>query len=574
MADAAGGPDFHLSDAADHFQSPDDGDYDAFNDDTFGDAVEEWAESAHEQLAGLTEEEKAALQSSQAFFDLDGPDNEDDDYNAGLLEPLEPVSDTNGDIHHAMDRMRLSPGPKFTQPTRPESSGFNAGSPRPALPMFSSAGHVGPPTLPVDPAIMSIGRLPGPVPGLPVPGLPPQPSQPTPMGHRVLPTHGHTLEELEREMLSQSRPPMPRPPQPFGVPPPRFQSGPPFNRGPPPPTDFNDGRFYNQQHPMHHQHHGHHPAHQFQHHLPSPNHFNRGGQYSSQYANSGHGGGYDNRQRSHHNQHFHPQYHHNQYHRHQHQQSHYHPNNHHQQHHQHHHQHHHHHNNNNNFHHTDPHEDFRRPSRNPDDDKNSETFGADFVEDHLPHSGRSTGRFNPRGELMTPGHVHVLGILRGARERGDASHPSGESDFYERDHADPPRDDEYAGLMTGREKLWIINIQLSQLKCENPFVDDYYYTVFNQKKEMAAQARESEGNNNQDEDKENKQLKRDEEGPQLLLKAESTDSAKDEYIPVQFDNSLGKLQAHTVKAPRKNIDVDVVNTEVVEGTSTSQKDAR
>lgn len=30
--------------------------------------------------------------------------------------------------------------------------------------------------------------------------------------------------------------------------------------------------------------------------------------------------------------------------------------------------------------------------------------------------------------------------------------------------------DEYAGLMTQKEKQWVVNIQLNQLKCENPFI--------------------------------------------------------------------------------------------------------
>ena len=50
------------------------------------------------------------------------------------------------------------------------------------------------------------------------------------------------------------------------------------------------------------------------------------------------------------------------------------------------------------------------------------------------------------------------------------------------------KDDEYSGLMTARERQWIVNIQLNQLKCENPFLDDYYYTVFNQKKDMTEPA--------------------------------------------------------------------------------------
>ena len=40
-----------------------------------------------------------------------------------------------------------------------------------------------------------------------------------------------------------------------------------------------------------------------------------------------------------------------------------------------------------------------------------------------------------------------------------------------------PNADEYAGLMTQREKDWVTKIQLLQLQTENPYVDDYYYTV-------------------------------------------------------------------------------------------------
>lgn len=42
--------------------------------------------------------------------------------------------------------------------------------------------------------------------------------------------------------------------------------------------------------------------------------------------------------------------------------------------------------------------------------------------------------------------------------------------------------DEYAGLMSSREKQWLINIQLLQLNTNEPYVDDYYYTVFCDKK--------------------------------------------------------------------------------------------
>ena len=38
--------------------------------------------------------------------------------------------------------------------------------------------------------------------------------------------------------------------------------------------------------------------------------------------------------------------------------------------------------------------------------------------------------------------------------------------------------------MSHRDKQFIINIQLSQLKCENPFIDDFYYTMFTAKYDM------------------------------------------------------------------------------------------
>lgn len=42
----------------------------------------------------------------------------------------------------------------------------------------------------------------------------------------------------------------------------------------------------------------------------------------------------------------------------------------------------------------------------------------------------------------------------------------------------PKEYDEYAGLMSSREKQWLNNIQLLQLNTNQPYVDDYYYTVF------------------------------------------------------------------------------------------------
>lgn len=42
--------------------------------------------------------------------------------------------------------------------------------------------------------------------------------------------------------------------------------------------------------------------------------------------------------------------------------------------------------------------------------------------------------------------------------------------FGRDDWSRPEPEDEFAGLMSQRERQWVVNIQLSQLKCENPFL--------------------------------------------------------------------------------------------------------
>ena len=60
--------------------------------------------------------------------------------------------------------------------------------------------------------------------------------------------------------------------------------------------------------------------------------------------------------------------------------------------------------------------------------------------------------------------------------------------------------DEYAGLMNNREKQWLNNIQLLQLNTNQPYIDDYYYTVFcdrmNKKNELRNRNRAAASNAN------------------------------------------------------------------------------
>ena len=65
---------------------------------------------------------------------------------------------------------------------------------------------------------------------------------------------------------------------------------------------------------------------------------------------------------------------------------------------------------------------------------------------------------------------------RGGR-RGSHHHGNRQWQPYEEDPQAGGDHDDYANLMTQKEKDWIIKIQLLQLHTDNPYVDDYYYTV-------------------------------------------------------------------------------------------------
>lgn len=49
--------------------------------------------------------------------------------------------------------------------------------------------------------------------------------------------------------------------------------------------------------------------------------------------------------------------------------------------------------------------------------------------------------------------------------------------------------DSYDGLMTFHEKDWVIKIQMRQLQSDNPYLDDYYYTTFMSKKKAKEKVR-------------------------------------------------------------------------------------
>lgn len=141
--------------------------------------------------------------------------------------------------------------------------------------------------------------------------------------------------------------------------------------------------------------------------------------------------------------------------------------------------------------------------------------------------------------------------------------------------------DEYANLMNQRDKQWLIGIQLSQLNTGTPYIDDFYYTVFKERKAKLKGIKENKahkdnqlnhplcqpkghaqlvlismGNKNGTNQQRNHQRER--------KNSESNNKDKETprtYTPLQFENSLGKLQCGSVTAPRKIIDMDVVGTD-------------
>lgn len=120
--------------------------------------------------------------------------------------------------------------------------------------------------------------------------------------------------------------------------------------------------------------------------------------------------------------------------------------------------------------------------------------------------------------------------------------------------AEPPQDleldvesedvDPYAGLMTSRERRWLANIQVMQLEGDDPDYD-YYFTEY--QKRHGLQHRNS--------------------NDKFNVYHNSNESPKMSYIPLQFENSLGKVQVGSVVAPRKVIDRDLV----AKGTSQNLK---
>ncbi|XP_030369452.1 protein PAT1 homolog 1 [Scaptodrosophila lebanonensis] len=149
--------------------------------------------------------------------------------------------------------------------------------------------------------------------------------------------------------------------------------------------------------------------------------------------------------------------------------------------------------------------------------------------------------------------------------------------------------DEYANLMSTRDKHWLIGIQLSQLNTDTPYIDDYYYTVYRERKAMKnGQLRHSQahkdnqlnhpltqprghaqlilvqlGNKNGARNGQHRERRNSENTTNSTTSNNTSSTPLPNYMfsPLKFENSLGKLQYGSVTAPRKIIDADIMGSE-------------
>ncbi|XP_070581162.1 LOW QUALITY PROTEIN: protein PAT1 homolog 1-like [Ptychodera flava] len=101
---------------------------------------------------------------------------------------------------------------------------------------------------------------------------------------------------------------------------------------------------------------------------------------------------------------------------------------------------------------------------------------------------------------------------------------------------------EYDNLMTQKEKDWIIKIQMMQLQSNNPYLDDYYYQTFVLKKRAL--------------EKQNSGVESENKGsdPEIIMPQPKQTEAR-QYKPAHFEGTLGTVSVASVNNPRKMINV-------------------
>ncbi|XP_032234778.2 protein PAT1 homolog 1 isoform X1 [Nematostella vectensis] len=121
--------------------------------------------------------------------------------------------------------------------------------------------------------------------------------------------------------------------------------------------------------------------------------------------------------------------------------------------------------------------------------------------------------------------------------------------------------DPYAGLMTRREKEWIIKIQLLQLTSSMPDLDDFYFQTYIRRKQAKERAKQGE-------------MRDGENTTQMALPQFQREERN--YKPLDFQGTLGKVSASSVSHPRQMVAIDHISkaSEQDKQSSSSTKDIK
>uniref|UniRef100_A0A336MYH6 CSON007597 protein n=1 Tax=Culicoides sonorensis TaxID=179676 RepID=A0A336MYH6_CULSO len=200
------------------------------------------------------------------------------------------------------------------------------------------------------------------------------------------------------------------------------------------------------------------------------------------------------------------------------------------------------------------------------------------------------------------GHFHHGGHQNNPNNRQNQQHinngnNNNNNKYHTNGNVRQEPQDPYANLMSNRDKQWLISIQLMQLNTETPYFDDFYFTVFKEKKAksenraynnnqlnhpfnqgpkghahnmlMQAVANKNGMNNNNRNGHMHNRERKNSESHNGKNDGGNKETGAKSYTPLQFENSLGKLQVGcgSVTAPRKIIDMEVVSAEPINHAS-------
>ncbi|CAF0710203.1 unnamed protein product [Brachionus calyciflorus] len=122
--------------------------------------------------------------------------------------------------------------------------------------------------------------------------------------------------------------------------------------------------------------------------------------------------------------------------------------------------------------------------------------------------------------------------------------------------------DKLAGMMTDKEKNWVVNVQMMQLQIDDPYAYDFYYTAWMLKKNAKQNGNLENGSNSMSD---NNGLK-----TSVLIQGNNQKHDPKNYRPLIFENSLGKVTMSNFHHPRALIDINQKSSDNYCQQSTSQ----